>query len=113
LTVLVMAVAVGVGFLPTRQLAGENAWSAMLAGCAIGWLSAALAGGVLVVPREKTPTAKMQMAFMAMTVRLAVVIVFGLAAVLTDLFQRAPLLFWLAASYMALLPLEVRLAVSE
>ena len=106
-------VVVGIGILPTRRLAGDSALSAMLAGCAIGWISAALAGGVLVAPRAKTPQAQMQTALLAMTVRVAVVIVFGAAAVLADTFQRAPLLFWLAASYVALLPLEVRLAVTE
>jgi hypothetical protein len=112
-TAVVIVAVVGIGVLPTRRLAGDAALPAMLAGCAIGWISAALAGGVLVAPREKTPQAQMQTALMAMMVRVAAVIVLGAAAVLTDIFQRAPLLFWLAASYVALLPLEVRLAVSE
>jgi hypothetical protein len=36
----------------------------------------------------------------------------GLAAVLSGLFARMPLLFWLATTYVALLPLEVRLAIA-
>jgi hypothetical protein len=46
-----------------------------------------------------------------MMVRLVVVIVLGLAAALSGEFSRQPLLFWIAAAYVALLPLEVRLAI--
>ena len=47
----------------------------------------------------------------AMFVRLAVVLVLGLAAALSGEFARSPLLFWMATAYVALLPLEVRLAI--
>jgi hypothetical protein len=46
-----------------------------------------------------------------MMVRLAVVLVLGIATALSGVFARSPLLFWLAAAYMALLPLEVKLAI--
>jgi hypothetical protein len=55
----------------------------------------------------------MQRAFLAMVVRLAVVVVFGLSAALSGVVARMPLLFWLATAYVALLPLEVKLAVEE
>jgi hypothetical protein len=58
-----------------------------------------------------TPTARMQRAFLAMAVRLAVVIVLGLAAALSGEVARSPLLLWLAITYLALLPLEVKLAI--
>ena len=109
--VLVIAVLAGIGFVPTRRVAGDEAPLAMLVGCLISWVSAAAAGWPLVTRTERTPTAQMQTAFLAMTVRLAVVIALGMAAVFTG-FDRAPLLFWLAVSYMALLPLEVKLAIS-
>ena len=35
----------------------------------------------------------------------------GAAAALSGMFATQPLLFWIAASYMALLPLEVRFAI--
>jgi hypothetical protein len=54
----------------------------------------------------------MQRGFLAMVVRLAVVIVLGLAAALSGEFARAPLLFWMATAYVVLLPLEVMLAIS-
>jgi len=83
----------------------------MLAGCAIGLVSAALAGLLLIVVPAPTPDAKMRRSFLAMVVRLAVVVVFGTAAVLSGEFRTQPLLFWIATAYVALLPLEVRLAI--
>ena len=46
-----------------------------------------------------------------MMVRLAVVLVLGIAAALSGEFARSPLLFWMATAYVVLLPLEVRLAI--
>jgi hypothetical protein len=101
-----------VGWLPTRRLAGAEGPGAMAAGCAVSLLSAALAGWLLIAVAAETPEARMQRSFLAMTVRLAVVVVLGAAAVLSGEFARAPLLFWIGAAYVALLPLEVRLAIS-
>lgn len=101
-----------VGWLPTRRLAGGDGVTAMVAGCAISLLSAALAGGLLIVVGAETPEARMQRGFLAMMVRLVVVIVLGLAGALSGEFARAPLLFWMATAYVALLPLEVRLAIA-
>jgi hypothetical protein len=99
------------GLLPTRRLAGASAVAAMVAGCGISLVSAALAGWLLTVVRAQTPEARMQRSFLAMVVRLAVVIVMGIAAALSGEFAREPLLFWMATAYVALLPLEVRLAI--
>jgi hypothetical protein len=112
---LAVAIVLGLclaGWLPTRRLAGTEGVTAMAAGCAIGLLSAALAGCLLIVVGAETPEARMQRGFLAMIVRLAVVIVLGLAGSLSGEFARAPLLFWMATSYVALLPLEVRLAIA-
>jgi hypothetical protein len=100
-----------VGWLPTTRLAGAAAVPAMLAGCAIGLVSAALAGGLLIVVGAETPEARMQRGFLAMVVRLAVVVVLGAAAALSGELARQPLLFWIGTAYVALLPLEVRLAI--
>ena len=100
-----------IGWLPTRRLAGDDAIPAMIAGCAIGLLSAVLAGALLTALRGDTPEARMQRAMMAMFARLAVVILLGVAAALSGEFARTPLLFWMATAYVALLPLEVRLAI--
>src|SRR6478672_4792298 len=100
-----------IGWLPTRRLAGADAAAAMLAGCAISLVSAALAGWLLIVVGAETPEARMQRGFLAMVVRLAVVAVFGLAAALSGEIARQPLLFWIGTAYVALLPLEVKLAL--
>lgn len=111
LAVAIVAGLGAVGWLPTRRLAGPDALSAMAAGCGISLLSAALAGGLLVAVPADTPEARLQRGFMAMVVRLAVVVVLGLAAALSGELARQPLLFWIGTAYVALLPLEVRLAI--
>jgi hypothetical protein len=111
LAILVVTALIGVGWMPTRRMGGDAALPAMVAGCVISLAGAALAGWLLVATSPKTPEARMQMAFMAMVVRLTVVAVLGLAAVFAGAFERTPLLFWLAAAYIALLPLEVKLAI--
>ena len=83
----------------------------MIAGCAVSLVSAALAGLLLVAGGEATPEARMKRSFLAMVVRLAVVVALGTAAVLSGVFGREPLLFWIGTAYVALLPLEVRLAI--
>ena len=114
--VLVMGAAlllVGLGYLPTRRLAGREAIPAMAVGCAISVVAAALDGWLIVATPAATPEARMQRAFLAMTVRLAIVVVLALAAVLSGVLARMPLLFWIAATYVVLLPLEVKLAIRE
>ena len=74
-------------------------------------VSAALAGWLLIVVPAETPEARMQRGFLAMVVRLAVVVVLGIAAALSGELARQPLLFWMGTAYVALLPLEVRLAI--
>ena len=111
---LAVAIVVGLcalGWLPTRRLAGAEAVVAMMAGCAISLVSAALAGWLLIVVGAETPEARMQRGFLAMVVRLAVVAVLGLAAALSGEIARQPLLFWIGTAYVALLPLEVKLAL--
>ena len=100
-----------IGWMPTRRLSGDAGVIAMAGGCGISLLSAALAGGLLVVLGGDSPEARMQRAFLAMVVRLAVVAAFGLAAALSTAVARQPLLFWIGTAYVALLPLEVRLAI--
>ena len=111
LAVAVAVVLGAIGLVPTRRLGGNEAVPAMLAGCTISLVSAALAGLLLVASPAPTPEARMQRSFLAMVVRLAVVVVLGAAAVLSGMFAWQPLLFWIATAYVALLPLEVRLAI--
>ena len=111
LAAAVVAALWALGFVPTRRLAGTDGITAMFAGCAISLASAALAGLLLIVVAAETPEARMQRGFLAMVVRLGVVVAMGAAAVLSGQFEREPLLFWIGTAYVALLPLEVRLAI--
>lgn len=111
MAVAVIAALCVLGFLPTRRLAGDEGVPGMLAGCAIGLISAAFAGMLLVTVPGDSPEAKLKRSFMAMMARLAAVVVLGAAAVLSGMFAVPPLLLWMAIAYMALLPLEVRLAL--
>ena len=72
--VIVVGVLMAVGLVPTRRLAGDAAPLAMAVGCGISFASAALAGWLLTAVRAETPAARMQRAFLAMVVRLAVVV---------------------------------------
>ena len=109
----VVLLIVGVGYVPTRRLGGHEAIAAMTIGCAISLAAAAMAGWLVLATSAETPIARMQRAFLAMSVRLAIVVVLGVAAVLSGAFPPMPLLFWLATTYVVLLPLEVKLAIRE
>jgi hypothetical protein len=102
-----------VGYFPTRRLSGEDGVEAMGAGCGISLAAATMAGWLLTAVPAGSPEARMKRSFLAMAVRLAVVAVLGVAAALSGLFERAPLLFWMAATYVVLLPLEVKLAIAS
>lgn len=108
----IVVVLMAVGLVPTRRLAGDAGVPAMTLGCGISFVSAALAGWLLTAVHAATPETRMQRAFLAMLVRLAVVVVLGVASALSGAVDRMPLLFWLAATYVALLPLEVKLAIT-
>jgi hypothetical protein len=113
LAVSVTVAIAGIGYAPTRRLAGDAAIQAMAAGCVISLVAAALAGWLIVATPAPTATARMQRAFLAMAVRLAIVVVLAVAAILSGALARMPLLFWIATTYIVLLPLEVRLAIRE
>ena len=109
----VVLLLVGVGYIPTRRLAGAEAIPAMAAGCGVSLVAAAMAGLLVLATPAATPVAQMQRALLAMMVRLAIVVVLGTAAVFSGMFPRMALLFWLATTYVVLLPLEVKLAIRE
>jgi hypothetical protein len=111
LAVAIVTVLCAAGIVPTRRLAGPDGVTAMFTGCAIGLMSAALAGLLLVAVAAETPEARMTRSFLAMVARFGVVVAFGAGAVFSGMFRTDPLLLWVAFTYMALLPLEVRLAI--
>ena len=111
LSVAIVAAICAIGFVPTRRLAGPDGVPAMFAGCGVSLIAAALAGVLLVAVTADSPQARMQRSFFAMIARLAVVVALGAAAALSGVFATEPLLFWIGAAYVVLLPLEVRLAL--
>jgi hypothetical protein len=113
LAAIIVTVVLAIGYQPTRHVSGSDALPAMLAGGGIGFIGAALAGVVLVAADPKTPVERMNAVFFAMAVRVITAVVLGAAAVWSGNFARSPLLFWLAMSYVALLPLEVKLAIES
>ena len=109
----VTAVAVLLGWLPTRRLGGEEAIPAMLAGCAVSLLASALGGVPIALARGTAEAARMKALLMAMALRFGAVVVLALAAVLSGLFHRVPLLLWVALSYAAQLVVETRYALAK
>lgn len=110
-TVVTAAVAL-VGYLPTLRLGGEGAIPAMIAGCVVGLL-ASLAGGLPVALGRAAPSPRAAYPTMmaAMAVRFGAVLVLALAAALSGLFERDPLLIWVAITYLALLVVDTWYAV--
>lgn len=100
-----------VGYLPTERLAGAGAVPAILAGCVVGLLAAAL-GAIPIVLAGDSPAAKVQAGLLSIGVRFGSVLLLGLAAVLSGRFAKKPLVFWVAISYVVLLVIESRYAVS-
>jgi hypothetical protein len=96
----------GLGYLPTLRIAGEDAIVAMLAGCGISFI----ASGVGVIPvllALRDPTSNITQAILVSTgLRFIVVLMLTLSIALSGWFETAPLLIWVAISYMALLTID-------
>jgi len=102
--VAITVVLVGVGAGPVRKWVGSAGPTAFGAGCVIG-LVAALLGAVVVILGEGRAQA-IVLAFGAMGVRLAVIVLCGAALLFGSSLPRQPLLLGIGISYLALLPLE-------
>lgn len=97
------------GYAPTRRLGGEEALPAMFAGCFIGILASAVgAVPVALSRRPGSPAAPLQGMLVSMALRLATVVVLGLAVGLAGWFETQPLLLWIGLGYGAQLAVEVR-----
>lgn len=109
----VVVALVVLGYLPTRRLGGVEALEAMLAGCAIGLVSAVIGAWPLLGAERPTPQARLQGLLLAMALRAVTALGLGLVAAFSGLFEVRALLLWVALSYAALLAVEVRFAVMD
>ena len=108
----ILAALVAVGYLPTRNLGGEAAIPAMLAGCGLA-LAASLAGTVpLVLARGRRPQEALPALLGSLALRLTVAIGLAVAAALSGLFAVVPLLVWLLLAHLALLAADTHYALS-
>ena len=105
------AVLVLLGTPATRRLGGEGAIPGMIAGCAIGIIASAVGALPVFLSRRSSSRDPLQGMLLSMALRLAAVVVLGLAAGLSGWFEIRPLLIWIALGYVATLPLDVRYAV--
>ncbi len=104
------AALVVLGWAPSRALGGGAALAGLLAGVGISVL-ASLAGG-LPIALARRPRGGPTSILAAMALRLAVALAGGLLAVRAGGFAPAPLLVWLAISYLALLAADARYAAA-
>jgi hypothetical protein len=101
------------GALPTRRLAGESGLGALAVGCAVT-LAAAAVGAVPLVRAvgKSEPQALVLAVMVAVGLRLGFVLAAALVLLAGDWFPERPLLIWIAISYLAVLIVETRFAVS-
>ena len=100
-----------VGYVPTRHLGGLEAVPALFAGCLIGAVGSALGGLSIALRRSGSPADRLNAVLFSMLARLATIAVFGAVAVLSGLFDRKALLFWIVISCSALLVVDTRYAM--
>ena len=106
-----------VGYVPTKRLAGADGTLAMAVGCIISLFASAMGAVPVVMARRHVGTdsqaagRRVTAVMMSMAVRFLVVLMLGVAAALSGLFVTAPLLVWLAISYLALLAADTVFAL--
>jgi len=104
------ALLAAVGWLPTRNLAGDGGTVALVAACVVCWLGSAL-GGVPVLLGETAAAATrapVAVAFGSMLVRFVAVLGLAMAGALSGLVAVRPFLVWTGIGYLALLVVDVR-----
>lgn len=108
LTAAIVAGLMALGFLPTRQLAGDGALAAMVAGCLISLVGAVAGTLPVTLARGRAAADTVSSVMLSMAMRLGVVVVLGVAAAWSGWFEVGPLVVWLLLSHTALLVADVR-----
>ena len=99
------------GYLPTRQLAGDAALPAMFAGCAIGVVASLIGTVPVYLARNKPHVEAWSSAIVAMAVRLGVVIVLGASLAMSGALPVKPLVIWILISYAGLMIPDTLLSI--
>ncbi len=101
--IVVAVLLLAIGYFPTKRLAGTEAVPAMVAGCVISMLSS-IVGALPLRNSSRGPVSRVPQAVLLSTaLRFLVVLILALSVALSGWFVRAPLLVWVAISYMVFL----------
>lgn len=107
-----LAIAVAIGWLPTRRLAGDPGLAALAAGCAVAFAGAALGAlPVLLAVAQGGAARTHVVAARAMGLRAGGTLAGVLAIALGTGVARTPFLVWAGVAYGALLVVETRWTV--
>ena len=110
-TVVVTVVIAGLGYFPTRRLAGEDSIGAMLAGCGISLFGVAVGAVPAVLTRGASGVAVVNAVLGAGVLRFFMVLMVSVSVALSGWFDREPLLVWVGLSYLALVAVSVGLTL--
>ncbi|MCB9377937.1 MAG: hypothetical protein H6511_04145 [Holophagales bacterium] len=107
-----LAIAIVVGWFPTRRLAGEAGLAGIAAGCAVAFAGAALGAMPVLLALAQGGAAKSHVvAARAMGLRAGGTLAGTLAIALGTGIARTPFLIWTGVAYGALLVVETRWTV--
>ncbi len=107
----VAAALVLIGYLPTRELGGEGAVAAMLAGCGVS-LAGSLIGSLPVLFAGTGPSSPASL-LASLGIRFFVVLGAAVGVAVAGWVATAPFLVWVGISYLAFLVPDVRFAVRQ
>ena len=107
-TALVVA---ALGYFPTMRLTSGGGAAALAVGCGVSWIASCV-GAVPISLALSQSRASLGSAVLAATaLRFGVVLASTLCVALTRVFEPAPLLIWVALSYLTLVAAETTLAL--
>ena len=101
----------GIGYFPTMRLTGGSGAAALAVGCGVSWIASCV-GAVPISLALSQARGNLASAILAATaLRFGVVLASTLAVALTRVFEPAPLLVWVALSYLTLVGTETMFAL--
>ena len=109
---VVTALLIGIGYVPTQRIEGNEGIRAMLAGCGVSVLASVLGAVPIALSHRSQGSAALNLVTASMALRFFLVLMFAVAVALSGWFSKAPLLIWIGLSYMVLLIIDTRFALS-